>query len=149
ASNDTLIIYSVHLKASSGSSNELLRAAEVDSLRKATNALHSGVNFILLGDFNIYHSGESAYLKIIDQTQPGYFIDPQPLSGTWNNSSYAQYHTQSPRVRQFGGGATGGLDDRFDMILLSQTVWDSGCIMYVQGSTIPYGNDGLHFNDSI
>jgi len=147
--NDTLIIYSVHLKASEGSANELQRTAEIDSLRKVTNALYPTANFILLGDFNIYRSGEPAYQKILDQSQPGYFIDPQPLSGTWNNSLYSQYHTQSPRVRSFGGGANGGMDDRFDMILFSQTVWDSGGIMYVQGSTIPYGNDGLHYNDSI
>jgi endonuclease/exonuclease/phosphatase family metal-dependent hydrolase len=149
STNDTLIIYSVHLKASSGSSNELQRAAEIDSLRKFTNTLHSGANFIVVGDFNIYRSGEPAYQKILDQTQSGYLIDPQPLSGTWNNSSYSQYHTQSPRTRAFGGGANGGMDDRFDMILFSQTVWDSGGIMYVQGSTIPYGNDGNHYNDSI
>ena len=47
----------------------------------------------------------------------GYFIDPLNFTGTvWNNSSNAQYHTQSTRTRAFGDGATGGLDDRFDMI---------------------------------
>lgn len=147
--NDTLIIYSVHLKASTGSANENLRAAEVDSLRKITNALHSGAYFILLGDFNIYHSFEPAYQKLVSTNLPGYVIDPEPLVGTWNNPIYAEYHTQSPRVRAFGGGATGGMDDRFDMVLFSQNVWNNGGITYVQGSTIPYGNDGLHFNDSI
>jgi hypothetical protein len=42
--NDTLIIYAIHLKASEGSSNELQRAAEIDSLRKVTNSLHSDAN---------------------------------------------------------------------------------------------------------
>jgi hypothetical protein len=52
-------------------------------------------------------------------------------------------------VRSFGGGATGGMDDRFDMILFSQAVSDPGVITYVPGTMIPFGNDGLHYNDSI
>ncbi|MBT8380857.1 MAG: hypothetical protein KJO59_00715, partial [Ignavibacteria bacterium] len=44
---------------------------------------------------------------------------------------------------------TGGLDDRFDMILMSQGISNSGEITYIPGSYIEYGNDGDHFNDSI
>jgi hypothetical protein len=80
---------------------------------------------------------------------PGYFIDPLSLSGTFNQSSFAQYHTQSPRTRSFGGGATGGMDDRFDMILISQSISDVNNITYINGSTVAYGNDGNHYNDSI
>ena len=29
------------------------------------------------------------------------------MTGTWNYSGYAPYHTQSPRLRAFGGGTTG------------------------------------------
>lgn len=148
-SGDTIRIYSVHLKASSGSTNEQQRLAEVTLLRDVTDALPLNSNFIVCGDFNIYGSNEPAYLKLKEQTTQGYFIDIYNLTGTWNNLAYAPYHTQSPRVRQFGGGATGGLDDRFDMILMSQAVIDSGRIMYVNNSYTAYGNDGLHFNDSI
>jgi hypothetical protein len=149
--NDTLIIYAVHLKSSTGSSNELLRAAEVDSLRKVTDKLHSGANFLVLGDFNIYKSSEAAYTKLINTATPGYFVDylKDSMTGTWANASYARYHTQSPRTRQFGGGATGGMDDRFDMVLMSQTIMNNGGITFVPGSYIAYGNDGNHYNDSI
>ncbi len=41
------------------------------------------------------------------------------------------------------------MDDRFDMILMSQGIIDTGGVHYVTGSYIPYGNDGLHYNDSI
>ena len=41
------------------------------------------------------------------------------------------------------------MDDRFDMILMSQSIMDNGGITYVPGSYTAYGNDGLHFNDSI
>lgn len=146
---DTLYLYSVHLKASSGSANELARAAEVDSLRKRTKTLHSGANYFVLGDFNIYGANEPAYQKLKDTTQNGYFRDVLNMPGTWNNSAYAPYHTQSPRTRSFGGGATGGMDDRFDMILFSQAVADPGGVVYIPSSYTAYGNDGLHFNDSI
>jgi len=146
---DTLIIYAVHLKANSDTAAELQRAREVDSLRKVTNLLHSKTNFIVLGDFNIYKSTEPAYQKLLNQSNSGYFIDPFTLTGIWNSSAYKQYHTQSTRTRSFGDGATGGLDDRFDMILISQEVINSGQITYVPGTYVPYGNDGNHYNDSI
>lgn len=149
SSGDTLIIYSVHLKASTGTSNEQQRLAEVNVLRSITDALEPGSFFMVLGDFNIYGSFEPAYSALLDQTNPGYFIDLFDLSGTWNDAAYASFHTQSTRTRQFGGGATGGLDDRFDMILLSQQIINEGGIQYVDGSYIPYGNDGNHYNDSI
>jgi endonuclease/exonuclease/phosphatase family metal-dependent hydrolase len=149
ATGDTLIIYSLHLKASSGGSNELLRAAEVDSLRKRTNLLPPGSNYIVVGDYNLYSSNEAAYQKLLNQADEGYFIDIFNLTGSWNQSQYAAYHTQSPRVRQFGGGSTGGMDDRFDLILMSQDILNEGGITYLPGSYTVYGNDGNHFNDSI
>ena len=149
ATNDTLIIYSVHLKASNTSQDSLQRAAEVDSLRKRTNSLPANSNYIVLGDFNIYSSNESAYQKLKNQSSPGYFIDPFSLNGVWNNSAYSIYHTQSTRTRSFGDGSTGGLDDRFDMILMSPAVMEAGGITYVPGNYKAYGNDGNHYNDSI
>ena len=150
ATGDTIIIYSVHLKAGDSSTDSIRRAAEIDSLRKRTNSLPPNSNFIVVGDFNIYNSNELAFQKLLNQSQSGYVIDPLNLVGRWNNNgTFAPYHTQSTRVRQFGGGATGGLDDRFDMILLSQSVSNTGGISYVSDSYVTYGNDGNHFNDSI
>jgi endonuclease/exonuclease/phosphatase family metal-dependent hydrolase len=149
---DTLRIYSVHLKSSTGIENENERAAEVDSLRKRTNLLPPGASYIVAGDFNIYGSQEQAYIKLlqVNGNSQGHFIDPIPnMTGTWNNSAYAQYHTQSPRVRGFGGGSTGGMDDRFDMILFSQSINSGGRIAYIPNSVKAYGNDGNHYNDSI
>lgn len=148
---DTLLIYAVHLKASNDTTDRVKRSAEVDSLRKVTDKLHPGANFIVLGDFNIYKSTEVAYQKLLNSTKSGYFLDwlKDSLTVTWNNSANAKYHTQSPRLRSFDGGITGGLDDRFDMILMSQTVWDIGGIRFIPGSMVAYGNDGNHYNDSI
>ena len=149
SSGDTLRIYAVHLKASSGTSNEQQRLAEVNVLRSVTDTLPAGSFYMVMGDFNIYGSAEPAYTALLNQATPGYFVDLFNLTGTWNNASYAPYHTQSTRTRQFGGGANGGLDDRFDMILMSQSIIDAGGIDYVSDSYIPYGNDGQHYNDSI
>ncbi len=150
-SGDTLRVYAVHLKASPSPADEAQRAKEVDSLRKVTNLLPAGSNFIVCGDFNIYNDSESAYQKLIqvNVNNEGHFIDPIPLSGSWNNPAYSLYHTQSPRTRSFGGGITGGLDDRFDLILYSKAISLSGGMTYVANSTVAYGNDGAHFNDSV
>ncbi len=148
---DTLLIYAVHLKASNDTTDRVKRSAEVDSLRKVTDKLHPGANFVVLGDFNIYKSTEVAYQKLLSSTKSGYFLDwlKDSLTVTWNNSANAKYHTQSPRTRAFDGGVTGGMDDRFDMILMSQSVWDIGGIRFIPGSYVTYGNDGNHYNDSI
>lgn len=150
-SGDTLRIFAVHLKASSGSTNEQTRLAEVDSLRKVTNQLHAGSNFIVCGDFNLYGSFEPAYQRLlqVQAGNSGHVHDALSLSGTWNNPSYAIHHTQSPRVRSFGGGATGGMDDRFDLILYSTALQQAGGMKAIPSSLKAFGNDGLHYNDSI
>jgi exonuclease III len=151
ATNDTIRIFGVHLKASSGEENEAARLSEVISLRNVTNQFSSSQHFIICGDFNFYGSFEPAYQKLIENqgTNFGHVIDPVTLTGTWNNPAYAQFHTQSPRTRSFGGGVTGGLDDRFDLILYSQSISFSGGLDYVSNSLWPVGNDGNHHNDSI
>lgn len=149
---DTLKIYSVHLKASDGSTNEQQRLAEVTVLRDITDNLPQGTDFLVLGDFNIYYSGEPAYQKLIEQTNSGYVIDPLPAGNWHNNSAFKDYHTQSTCGLLSGcpnGGSGGGLDDRFDMILISQAVSDSGGITLIEPSYTAFGNDGEHFNLSI
>ncbi|MEP7263938.1 MAG: endonuclease/exonuclease/phosphatase family protein [Bacteroidota bacterium] len=150
-SGDTIRIYAVHLKSSNTGTDEAKRLVEIDSLRKVTDLLPNGSNFIVCGDFNIYNSSESCYLKL-KQVSPGvqgHVFDPLTLPGSWNNLSYAAHHTQSPRIRSFGGGVTGGMDDRFDLILYSSGLATAGGVDYVSGSLVTYGNDGRHYNDSI
>lgn len=149
SSGDTIRIYAVHLKASEGSGNEEQRLTEVNDLRSVTDALPPGSFYMVTGDFNFYGSTEPGYSALLDQSNPGYFVDIYNLQGVWNNPAYAPYHTQSTRTRQFGGGANGGLDDRFDMILMSQSIINTGGIHYVNSSYLAYGNDGQHYNDSI
>jgi len=151
-SGDTFYLYAIHLKASSGSTNETARNNEVTRLRQHTDSLRPGTNFMILGDFNIYGALEPAYLTLTDKggIKKGYVMDPLNMPGNWNsNSNYAPYFTQSPRTRQFDGGSNGGMDDRFDMILYSQAVIDNGGMQILTNTMTAYGNDGNHFNDSI
>lgn len=142
-------IFVLHLKASNGEESQ--RAREVDSLRKVTDALPDSIPFIVCGDFNMYDENEPAYAGLLDMSAGGYVLDPlqDSLTTTWNNSDNTRFHTQSTRTTSFGGGSTGGLDDRFDMILYDQTIADPGGLDYVEGSTFPYGNDGNHYNEAI
>jgi hypothetical protein len=147
---DTLHVLSVHLKSSTGTANAAMRAREADTLLKVIAALPDAGCYVVCGDFNIYGSTEAAYQKLT--TDPGngrYFVDPEPLTGTWNAAAYAPYQTQSPRTRSFGGGASGGMDDRFDMILHAPLMHSWGPITYNSNSTWAVGNDGEHYNDSV
>ena len=122
-------IYSLHLKASQGSDNEQRRLAEVTILRDSLNALDASSHFMVMGDYNIYDSSEPAFEMLAgDQTDnDGRVFDPIDSPGNWHNSAaFAGIHTQSTRTAQFGGGATGGLDDRFDLILVFRGLIISG-----------------------
>jgi len=146
-------VFGVHLKAGNTATDNSRKALEIDSLRKYTNTLPFGSNLVVCGDFNFYTSSESGYTKLLSDniTYDGEFYDPvTTMTGVWNNPAYAIYHTQSTRKSEvFFGGATSGLDDRFDLIMHSQAVKDPGGMDYIPGSLKAFGNDGNHFNDSI
>ncbi len=152
-------VYGLHFQASSGSSNYTERAAEALALRTYLNGLDNESHFIVAGDFNFYSSNasgsyqEPGYNTLIESGSDtsGQVHDPIDSPGTWHNSSsFASIHTQCPRETSFGGGSSGGMDDRFDFILASTQVMNETYDMtYVEGSYIAYGNDGLHYNDSI
>ena len=148
-------IYGVHLKASSGSSNANQRLQETTILRNHLNELAAN-SFIVAGDFNIYSNNSSSepafdMLTGASDNNNGRLFDPIDRIGHWhNNSSYSDVHTQSPRTSSFGGGANGGMDDRFDWLFVSQSILDETSSMYyVDGTYCAFGNDGNHFNDAI
>ena len=150
-SQDILIIYIAHFKAGDTQSDEFNREQEAARLRIYTNQLSAGTNFILVGDLNLYRSTEASYVRLLDQTNSGYFLDPVDRPGNWHEmSSFADIHTQSTRLVQLpDGGSNGGLDDRFDFILISQALMNFGGVDYVTDSYWAYGNDGQHFNQQI
>ena len=148
-------VYGVHFKAQSGDSNAEERLEEATILRNYLNNLDENY-FIVAGDFNIYSnssSSEPAFNMLTGDTDNnhGRLFDPIDRIGHWhNNSSYADVHTQSPRTTSFGGGANGGMDDRFDWLFLSMAILDESSEMhYVEDTYWAFGNDGNHFNQAI
>ena len=136
--NDAVFnLYSVHLKASQGYSSQ--RLEEIQTLHAN---LDTSFPYIVGGDFNIYNSSESGYSYMMGQMG---LSDPISTPGNWhNNSSYSHVHTQSTRSNnESDGGASGGMDDRFDQLLISEG------ISVVPNSYVSFGNDGNHFNQSI
>ena len=146
--------FSMHLKASSGTANEHQRRIEAIVARNYANNLPSGTNFFYCGDMNVYSNSDSGYVIFLQSQadNDGRAHDPLNRQGFWNNSSFADVHTQSTRTGTLtpsDGGATGGLDDRFDQLLFSPTMDDGQGLDWLPGSYKPWGNDGAHYNLNI
>ena len=147
-------LYGAHLKAGDGAQNQNARFDEAVILREHLDNLLPGTEFILMGDMNLSSSSEPAYQRLIQERSDndGRVRDlvDSSMIGSWrNNPAFAAVHTQSPRLESFIGGATGGMDDRFDFIFSSIGINNAEGIEFVEGSYSVFGNDGLHFNTSI
>lgn len=139
-------VYSMHLKASTGSENAEIRHDGAIAVRNDGDSLPAGSNIIYLGDFNVYDNDELAYLEFLGA---GSGVAQDPLgTGSWGGSSNAIKHTQSPRLS--GGDLVGGgMDDRFDLQLYSPTMFGGEGFSVIDGSYRAFGNDGNHYNGSI
>ena len=150
-------IYGVHFKANPG--YEERRRVEMTIMRDYLNDLPEQSDFIVTGDFNIYNASTEPGFAVI--TSPGSdndgrLFDPLNRIGDWHadvgeiDCEYADIHTQSTRVLDLGDGATGGMDDRFDWILVSASILEeTNDINYVDGTYLSFGNDGNHCNQGI
>lgn len=146
-------LYGAHLKAGTGSDNEVERAEEAEALRNHLNDLDATDFVFVLGDFNLYDSGEDAWANLTEsQTDnDGRLFDPIDEVGNWHdNPAFEEVHTQATRA-YYNGQNYGGMDDRFDFILTNAAVLDtsSSDCYYVEGTYTAFGNDGNHFNEAI
>lgn len=150
-------IYSLHLKASTGSDNVAQRLAEATGLRDSLNALPPGAHALVAGDYNFYSGNEAGFLKLLESQadNDGQLYDPLGLQNmSWQDNTAIQWAwTQSPcKTGDTGcasGAATGGIDDRFDLILPTDAWNDGAGLELVPGTYVAVGNDGLHHNNSI
>ena len=152
--NDTAFVVCVvaHLKSSTGSDNEEKRRTMVNNTMDYLNNNNTNDNRLFMGDFNLYKSSEPAYQLLLNYTNTDLnFFDPIDTPGTWhNNSFYSNVHSQSTHSESNGCAASGGMDDRFDFILISDDIQQgSNFVEYINGSYTTIGQDGLHFNSSI
>src|SRR5580765_4118751 len=148
-------VYSMHLKASMGF--EAQRLAECTGLRDSLNAMPPGTHALITGDFNFYTGLEPGMQKLIESeaSNIGQVYDPMGFQNiSWQDNTQIQpWWTQSPcKTGDTGcapGAATGGIDDRFDLILPTNPWKDGLGLELVAGTYISVGNDGLHHNNSI
>lgn len=142
-----------HLKAGEGGTDEVDRGNETKALVNYLNSLGKEANYILMGDLNLYSSDEPAYKNIINNTnKASKFNDPINRPGQWHsNNSFSGIHTQSTRtVNLSDNGVSGGLDDRFDFILVSDAILSSKLgVRYIPGSYKTIGQDGNHYNRAV
>ena len=170
-----LEVFVTHLKASSGFTNRQRRLSSVEDFIASLNDIPSDSHVIFAGDFNFYTSNEEGYQRLIDQGNPIVMIDPidrpsEPFPSDssvsdpfefyhsssiyfWRNSSFMDIHTQSTRTSNSGliddSGSTGGLDDRFDFIMMSENFNTSSDLYYIDGSYQSIGNNGNCYNSNI
>jgi endonuclease/exonuclease/phosphatase family metal-dependent hydrolase len=144
--DDTLVVYGLHLKASSSTSDEQQRAREMNVLAsRMTTKRH----VIVAGDYNVYRPDEPALQALIGPSAARRFIDPLGTNWRRNDAAFASYYTQCTRVTTIsgcGGGVDGGIDDRFDFILPSSEL----APRVLTSTYTAFGNDGtVRFNKSI
>ncbi len=161
AESTRLSIYSSHMKAqASGTDDDDRRLLEAQRIRDNAQALPPDWHFILCADLNIQDSGASEYQELVGSQadNAGRFWDPIKTPGDWNNNgAFKIVHTQDP----LGGG---GMDDRFDQILLKQSLIDGDGLDYIGDADTAYststwddpnhsyrawGNDGTTFNQAL
>ena len=149
-----LVCIVAHPKA--GENFESSRRTLMQVAMDHVNQQYSTDNVLIMGDFNMYTAEESGY-RLLTKTysnQSILFYDPLANEGgvgNWNNNNqFAKFHTQSTHYSSENCFSSGGLDDRFDFILMSDKIkYCYKHLRYVNGSYHAVGNDGHHFNHDV
>lgn len=147
-------ISTMHLKAGGDQNDEAEREAMTQNMMDHLARKNYEGYYVATGDFNISSSNDKAYQNLVTPGSgaPANFEDPLNKPGTWRkNSSFSDYHTQSTRSSNIGDcGVPGGMDDRFDFILLDKPIMNNEEPVYFEeGSYQTIGQDGNRFNQSI
>lgn len=160
AEEAVISLYPTHMKAGSGSTDQQRRLIEAQRLRADAETLPAERHFILGGDFNIQTSSQAAYQHLIgsQENDAGRFFDPINAPGSWNNNFTFRYiHTQDPI-------GPGGMDDRYDQLLISASLGDGEGMDYIGSFGQPWdlstwndpahsyrcwGNDGTTFDQNL
>ena len=156
AAGDTIKLVCIVAHPKAGMNYESSRRTLMQLAMDHINQYYPNDNVLIMGDFNMYGASESGY-RLLTQTYSNpsiCFVDPLANLGgvgEWNNNSqFTAFHTQSTRSYSDECFSSGGLDDRFDFILMADEIaFSYNHLRYVQGSYYAVGNDGHHFNMSV
>lgn len=145
-------VFVTHLKSSQGSANQQLRLEMVEKFFNKLESLDPDSFVLFSGDFNLYTSLEPAYQELLNPDNHITMADPINRPGNWHeNLNFSDIHTQSTRISSgpFGAGAGGGIDDRFDFILISENMLENPKLRYIPGTYRSIGNNGNCFKKSV
>ena len=153
---DTIKLVCIVTHPKAGMGYEAERRTTMQKAMDYVSQHYAHDNVLIMGDFNMYRSSETGY-QLLTKTYSNpdvLFVDPVANLGgvgSWNNNSqFARFHTQSTRRYSDECFSSGGLDDRFDFILMSDEIYMGfNRIKYVNNSFYAVGNDGNHFDQSI
>ena len=147
---DTVFIPCIvaHFKAGREEEDRLLRIQEAKEVLSWLNAGESTGNILFMGDLNFDNAGEEGWELLVNPDSGSAFIDPINLTEDWNGPNFASVHTQSTRTTTPDCGVEGGLDDRFDFILLGPQSGETS-FSYVPDSYQALGNNGSSFNEAL
>lgn len=148
-SNTKFYVIIVHLSSGGGNTD---RATETNAIMSWLSTYYDkNNNYLIMGDFNISSAYESAFQNLINYSDNSIvFNDPLDAIADWGSSNYAYLHTQSTHSDDNGCFVTGGLDDRYDLLLISNSVlFGNNNMKYVNNSYKTLGQDGNHYNSSL
>lgn len=156
SAGDTILLICIVAHTRAGEEWESSRRAQMQVAMDYINVHYPADNVLIMGDFNMYGASESGY-RLLTQTYSNpdiCFVDPLANLGgvgEWNNNfTYAPFHTQSTHSSSSSCFSSGGLDDRFDFILMADEIkFSYNHMRYVNNSYRAVGNDGRHFNQSV
>ena len=148
--SDTLFFHCIvaHFKAGGDEEDRLLRTQETREVLTWVKADTSRENIVFMGDLNFDNAAEEGWDLLVNPDSGGLFVDPLNLIEDWNGPDFASIHTQSTRTTTPDCGVAGGLDDRFDFILLGPQS-NEAALSYVSESYQALGNDGGSFNEAL
>ncbi len=163
--SQVLALYGNHMKAGSSTGDDPRRNITATAVRNDAQGLNSNYSYLFGGDMNVQSSSEQSYQTFIASTanNNGRFFDPIKTPGTWNAANAFRFvHTQAPSNLASGSG---GMDDRYDQLLISQNLTNSANSLHYVGDTTQaystttwndpnhsyraWGNDGTSFNNNL
>lgn len=145
-------VFVTHLKSSQGTANKQLRLEMVQQFTNRLAIMDPNAFVIFSGDFNLYTHTEPAYQELLNPTNAIVMVDPINRPGSWhNNINFQDIHSQSTRIYSgpFGAGAGGGLDDRFDFIVMSSNMQTDPKLKYIPDTYKSFGNNGNCYDNNI
>jgi endonuclease/exonuclease/phosphatase family metal-dependent hydrolase len=150
--NITVSIVLGHLDT--GQDGDYGRAQQIAALYDKIENYGNNDNYMIMGDLNVYSDDELMFNDILRHPNAELrFEDPIDEMGVWHddNTQFKNYHTQSTSAYNNPSYndcfASGGLDDRFDMILVDDDIMSGeGNILYLEDSYKTLGQDGNHTN---